>query len=78
MIFDDTVQDLRDAGFAARKALEESGARHVVYAYATKHDRDNIRLLGRDMLEFKTDEQFGRYLEQAQNDVEIIYAIHIS
>ncbi|MGN1003832.1 MAG: hypothetical protein ACI4O5_03270 [Oscillospiraceae bacterium] len=77
MIYDDTEQDLRDAGFAARKALKESGARHVVYAYADKNDRDNIHLLGRDMLEFKTDEQFDRYLKQTQGDIEILYAVHI-
>ena len=77
MIYDDSEQDLREAGFSARKVLKESGSRHVVYAYATKNARDKIHLLGHNMLKFKTDEQFDRYLKQAQSDIDILYAVHI-
>ncbi len=76
MIYDDTDQDLRDSGLAARKKLKENGARHIVYALVKKSDPDTICLLGRNMLEFQTDERFDSYLKQAQDDIETLYAVH--
>lgn len=76
MHYDDVMPDLRDAGLAANKALKEKSLRHVVYAYIEKNDPGNIYLLDRNMLEFKTDEQFDQYLRQAQDKVETLYAVH--
>lgn len=76
MIYDDMAQDLRDIGIVARKMLKEKGARHIVYAFIEKNNPNTIRLLDRNMLEFKTDEQFDSYLKQAQSDIETLYAVH--
>lgn len=76
MIYDDTAQDLRDIGIAAKKILKEKGARHIVYAFVEKSNPNTICLLDGNMLEFKTDEQFDSYLKQAQSDIETLYAVH--
>lgn len=76
MNYDDIIPDLRDAGLAAGKALREKSLRHIVYAYIEKNNPGNIYLLDRNMLEFKTDEQFDRYLKQAHGEVETLYAVH--
>lgn len=76
MMYDDTAQDLRDAGLAAKTVLQNKKLRHVVYAYVEKNDPNNIYLLDRNMLEFQTDEQFDSYCKRAQGEIETFYAVH--
>lgn len=70
-----TYEDLRDAGKTARDHLKKHGFRHVVYAYTTKKNPDELRLLDWDMHGFETDADFNFWLNNVCL-IETVYAVH--
>ena len=76
LLYERTMEDLRNVGRKAKQTLREKNLAHIVYAYSTKEAPHEIHLLEWKPLEFKTDKEFNDYLKLAEPEAAMIYAVH--
>lgn len=76
MLFNGTMQDLRNAAKNARALMRAEKLRHVVYAYKSKEHPADIMVLDWEPLKFKTDAEFEAYIKISEPHTVMMYAVH--